>query len=125
MMCRQRFAKLTCRKKEKNEYTPAVGSLNYKDRSLLLHAFYAQSEEQKIRSAVNVLMEKLQDDDMYSDKELKAYLKRVIENLKPEQVQELVQFPYPYVKKIKRKIETLLLNEAYKQFKKSDRKYRH
>jgi type III restriction enzyme len=54
--------------------------------------------------------------DCINDKELTAYIDRVIETLNEDQLAELEQSPYPYIIKIKQKIQTLLAVHAEKVF---------
>ena len=54
--------------------------------------------------------------DYINDKELQDYIDRIIDTMTEDQIADLEQSPYPYILKIKQKVQALLAAHAAKTF---------
>jgi type III restriction enzyme len=96
--------------------TPKAWKLKGFDSTYYKEWFTALPSERRIAQCKLMIHGQLSKLDCINDKELTAYIDRVIETLNEDQLAELEQSPYPYIIKIKQKIQTLLAVHAEKVF---------
>lgn len=70
--------------------------------------FNTQPSEKRRKVAIEVIKKRLSKMNCINDKELDEYIARIIQTMTADQLTELEQSPYPYVEKIKDKVDHLL-----------------
>lgn len=78
--------------------------------------FDSRSPEQRIKYCKDIILKQLNKDNTLYGRDLSEYVGRVIDGLRPEQVDDLQQSPYRYGDKIKKKIESLMGTHAEDTF---------
>ena len=96
--------------------TPRAWRLAGDDSSLLREWFTAQPSEKRLSMCKQEIRRKLSRRNGVNDKELDDYISRVIAAMTEDQISEMEQSPYPYVKRIDEKVESLLSEHRVKVF---------
>lgn len=78
--------------------------------------FTSLPSEQRIAQCKDIIRKQLSKMDYIDDKELRAYIDRIIETMNEDQLSDLEQSPYPFILKIRDKIRTLLAIHATNTF---------
>ena len=97
--------------------TPKTWKLQGFDNPYLKEWYDNFSTEGKLRQCKDMITKKIGRNNAVNQRELDAYVDRVIEGLSSEQLDDLQQNPYFYVKKIDEKINSLLAEHASLRFK--------
>lgn len=74
--------------------------------------FTSLPSDKRIAQCKQIIHKQLSKLDCINDKELSVYIDRIIEMLSEDQLADLEQSPYPFVIKIKQKVQTLLAAHA-------------
>ena len=96
--------------------TPKAWKLTGFDSTYYKEWFASLPSEQRIAQCKDIIQKQLSKMDCINDKELRAYIDRIVETLNEDQLSDLEQSPYPFVLKIKDKIRTLLAVHATNTF---------
>ena len=78
--------------------------------------FRTQPSEKRLSTCKDIIRKRLSQMNCVNDKELDGYISRVIDTLSEDQLTELEQSPFPYVKAIKDKVERLIAKHRICQF---------
>jgi type III restriction enzyme len=95
-----------------------AGKVNQRAKQVLVDTILAKPKASQINDMSGLIVKKLGDMTPISHQELKKYVGRVFEHLTNEQIRDVVDNDFIYVKKIKDKIKTLSNQYAKEQFKK-------
>lgn len=87
---------------------PKAWKLSGFDSQYMKEWFQAQPSKKRLMWCKDIIKNKVSSLNGVNDKELTHYIERIVGNLSADQISELEQSPYPYAKKIKEKIESLL-----------------
>lgn len=88
--------------------TPKAWKLTGFDNIYFKEWFNSRPGDQRIQLCKDLIRKQLSKIDCVNDKELAEYIDRAISTLNGDQLSELEQSPYPYIIKIKEKIQNLL-----------------
>lgn len=100
-----------------NKGTVTARKVNQRAKQVLVDTILAKPKESQINQMSSLIVNKLGDMTPISHQELKKYVGRIFENLTNEQIRDIVDNDFIYVKKIKDKINSLSNDYAKKQFK--------
>lgn len=100
-----------------DDATPKAWKLQGFDSTYMKEWFDSQPPEKKLQHCKDMIYKRLSTFNVVNDKELKEYIERVVSIMSEDQLTDLEQSPYPYIKKIEEKVKTLLNIYAEKQFK--------
>lgn len=78
--------------------------------------FDAQPSEKKLGICKEMIHKRLSSINSINDNELSDYIGRIIENMTADQLSDMQQSPYPYIEKIKKKVNTLLQEHSQEKF---------
>ena len=78
--------------------------------------FDEQPSDRKVRLCKDMIIKKLSKNNAISDRDLKAYVDRIMQNLTEDQLTDMEQTPGIYVLKINKKVNSLLNEYAKKMF---------
>jgi len=101
---------------EGTETTPKAWKLKGVNNQYFREWFNSLPSEKRIEQCKSMMLNQLSKNNAVNDKDLSDYIRRVIEILSPEQLEDLQQTPYVYLTKIKKKIEALILAHTEKTF---------
>lgn len=96
--------------------TPKAWKLNGFDSTYYKEWFTALPSDRRVAQCKLIIHGQLSKIDCINDKELTAFIDRVIDTLGEDQLANLEQSPYPFIIKIKQKIQSLLAVHAEKMF---------
>lgn len=99
-----------------DEYVPKYQKAAPQIREELLKYIAAQPEEVQIKHYTDMIFNQIRKIDLLSDRDIKNYIKRVIESLDVEQIAQFKENPYHYAEIIKKKINDLINEYAETQF---------
>jgi type III restriction enzyme len=102
---------------DESKKTTAVKKLSKRAKSLLLENILSKPQDRQIADVSNIIVSKLGDMTPISEQELKKYVGRVFDNLNSEQISDVIENDFLYIKKIKEKIKALTSNYAKARFK--------
>ncbi|MHB8131498.1 MAG: DEAD/DEAH box helicase [Mobilitalea sp.] len=97
--------------------TPKAWQLQGFDSTYMKEWFDAQPSEKKLLHCKNMICKKLSSFNAINDKELNDYVNRVVDNKTEDQLTDLEQSSYPYIRKIEDKVKSLLEIHENKIFK--------
>lgn len=92
--------------------TPKAWKLTGFDSTYYKEWFTSLPSDKRIAQCKQIIHKQLSKLDCINDKELSVYLDRIIEILNEDQLADLEQSPYPFVIKIKQKVQSLLAAHA-------------
>jgi len=95
---------------------PKARKLSSSDNEFFRKWFESRTPEKRIEDCKEIIASALSKNNAVSDRDIRDYVARIINNLTPEQIDDLQQSPYPYAQKIKDKIDSLLLVHRQKTF---------
>ena len=78
--------------------------------------FDEQPSDRKVRLCKDMILKKLSKNNAISDRDLEAYVDRIMQNLTEDQLTDMEQTPGIYVLKINKKVNSLLNEYAKKMF---------
>lgn len=93
---------------ESKDSTAKAWRLSGGDSIFFREWFNSQPSEKRLSLCKGIIKQKLSKMNCVNDKELDDYIDRVIGTMSEDQLSELEQSPYPYVRKIQDKIQELL-----------------
>ena len=96
--------------------TPKAWKLTGYDSTYYKEWFNSLTSDKRIAQCKHMIHNQISKLDCINDKELSAYIDRIIETLNADQLADLEQSPYPFVIKIKQKVQTLLAAHAIDTF---------
>lgn len=96
--------------------TPKAWKLTGFDSTYYKEWFSSLPSDQRITHCKHMIHKQISKIDCINDKELRDYIDRIIETLNGDQLADLEQSPYPFIIKIKQKIESLLALHAIDTF---------
>lgn len=96
--------------------TPKAWKLTGFDSTYYKEWFTSLPSDKRIAQCKHVIHKQISKLDCINEKELSAYIDRIIETLNADQLADLEQSPYPFVIKIKQKVQALLAVHAIKTF---------
>jgi len=99
------------------DYTPAFMKLDKKISPVFLKYILSAPKERQVKEITVRIVDMIGNMWPISDDELFKYVKRVIEDLSPEQIADLMNREYTYKDRIKDKIQLLASEYAEKRFK--------
>ncbi len=105
--------KVDLEQSKNDDYTPSFLKLDAKVSSQILDYITSKPRDSQVRELTGMLKSKLENINSISDYELNEYIGRIIRNLSPEQINDLIHNEYTYIDKIKQKIKTL--SEEYSE----------
>jgi type III restriction enzyme len=97
-------------------YAPKPFKLDAAGRSKFNAIILLGSRESQIRDVTARIAQLVGNMFPITDQEVRTYIKRVIESMEPEQIQDCLERDVSYVAKIKQKIKTLASVHAIKEF---------
>lgn len=97
--------------------TPKTWKLQGFDNPFLKEWYDNLSTEGKLRQCKDMIKKKVGRNNAVNQRELDEYVDRIIAGLTSEQLDDLQQNPYLYVKKIDDKVDSLLAEHAAQRFK--------
>jgi len=100
-----------------NRGTVTARKVNQRAKQVFVDTILAKPKKSQINQMSSLIVNKLGDMTPISHQELKKYVGRIFENLTNEQIRDIIDNDFIYVKKIKEKINTLSNEYAKKQFK--------
>lgn len=101
---------------DSTDAVPKAWRLQGYDNSYMKEWFDSQPSEKKLHHCKEVIYKKLSSFNFINDRELRTYVDRIIDNMTEDQLTDLEQSPYPYIKKIEEKVKSLLDIHANKVF---------
>lgn len=101
---------------DENKRTTAVKKLSQRAKSILLDNILSKPKESQISDVSSLIVSKLGDMTPISEQELKKYVGRVFDNLNSEQIRDIVDNDFIYIRKIKDKINHLTQAYAKERF---------
>ena len=101
---------------DKANATPKIGKLKGFDSAFFKEIISSQPSEKRLSFCKGIIKSQLSKIDLINDKDLEEYIDRIIESMTSEQLSELQLMPYPFVKKIKEKVQDLLAEHCEKTF---------
>lgn len=90
------------------EALPKAWKLSGSDSAYFKEWFNSQPSEKRLSYCKGIIQKQISKLNCINDKELREYIDRIIDLLNEDQLSELEQSPFPYIQKIKEKIESLL-----------------
>jgi len=96
--------------------TATARKLSAKAKTILVDTILSKPQEAQINQVSGIVVNKLGDMTPISHQELKKYVSRVFESLTPDQVRDVIDNDFIYVKKIKDKIKELTNNYSRDKF---------
>lgn len=102
---------------DKANATPKIGKLKRFDSAYFNEMITSQPTEKRLSFCKSLVKTHLSKIDLINDRDLEEYLDRIIENMTSEQLAEFQQAPYPYIVKIKEKVQNLLAAHCEATFK--------
>lgn len=96
--------------------TPKAWRLTGNDSAYFKEMFNSQPSEKRLALCKGMIKKQLSKMDCINDKELQDYIDRIINTMTEDQIADLEQSPYPYILKIKQKVQALLAAHAAKTF---------
>ncbi|MGE5604416.1 MAG: DEAD/DEAH box helicase [Bacteroidota bacterium] len=99
-----------------DEFVPRFEKAAPQIREELLRYIATQPEEVQIKHYTELIFDKIRKIDTLADRDIKNYIKRVIDSLDPDQIGELKENPYRYAEIIKTKISKLMVEHAEAEF---------
>lgn len=100
----------------KDDYRPSFKKIDNRRKALLNEHILTLPRDSQVKNLAARLAEMIGNMYPIPDREVKAYIKRIIEGLTPEQFHECLERDYSYVKKIKWKIGELATEFSEKVF---------
>ncbi|HML67451.1 MAG TPA: DEAD/DEAH box helicase family protein [Clostridia bacterium] len=88
---------------------PRVFDLSNRDSVYIKEWFNSLPPESRLQHGMSIIYKQLSKNDAINDKELKDYIKLVVDGFSADQLSDLEQSPYPYVKRFEDKVKSLLL----------------
>jgi len=92
--------------------TPKAWKMTGFDSTYYKEWFTSLPSDKRIAQCKQIIHKQLSKLDCINDKELSVYIDRIIEMLNEDQIADLEQSPYPFVIKIKQKVQSLLADHA-------------
>lgn len=102
---------------DEGKSTTAVKKLSQRAKSILLENILSKPKEKQVSDVSSIIVSKLGDMTPISEQELKKYVNRVFDNLNTEQISDIVENEFVYIKKIKDKINGLTNLYSKERFK--------
>lgn len=99
-----------------HDYKPSFWKLEHSDRERLLEVLMAMPEESRKREVTERLCALIGNMRPIADQEVKKYVRRILDDMKAEQVHDCLEREYSYRNKIKAKIKTLATAHAEEVF---------
>lgn len=90
------------------EAAPKVWKVNGSDSTYLKEWFNSQPSEKKLKYCKDLIKKRISKQNCVNDKELEAYIDRVVETLTEDQISDMEQSAFPYVVKVEEKVKKLL-----------------
>lgn len=100
----------------KEKGTATAGKVNKRAKKLLVDTILSNPKESQIEQVSSIVVSKLGDMTPISQQELKKYVGRIFEDLSNDQIRDIVDNDFIYVKRIKDHINTLTANYARERF---------
>ncbi|MHB0756770.1 DEAD/DEAH box helicase [Polaribacter sp. M15] len=101
---------------DESKKTTAVKKLSKRAKSLLLENILSKPKDKQISDVSGIIVSKLGDMTPISEQELKKYVSRVFDSFNSEQVSDVIDNDFRYVRKIKEKINALTSAYAKERF---------
>lgn len=95
---------------------PKVWQVRGADSAYFKEWFASQPSDVKLARCKDMICHKISRMNSVNDKELHAYVDRIVDNMTEDQLSDMEQSVYPYVMKIEAKIKQLLAAHRLKQF---------
>lgn len=95
---------------------PRVFDLSNRDSVYIKEWFNSLPPESRLQHGMSIIYKQLSKNDAINDKELKDYIKLVVDGFSADQLSDLEQSPYPYVKRFEQKVQSLLLEHNRETF---------
>lgn len=102
---------------DQNKGTVTAGKVNAKAKSVLIDSILSKPKDSQLRQISSIIVSKLGDMYPIKQQELTQYVSRVFENLSSEQVRDVIDNDFIYVKKLKDKIQEFLDEYAQTRFR--------
>lgn len=90
------------------EAVPKVWQIKGTDSAYYKEWFNSQPSDVRLEHCKGLIRGKLSKINSINDRELQDYIDRVVENMTEDQLSDMEQSPYPYIKKIEDKVKALL-----------------
>jgi len=97
--------------------TATAGKVSKRAKALLVDTILSTPKETQVNHVSSIVVSKLGDMTPISQQELKKYVSRIFEDLSNDQIRDIVDNDFIYVKKIKDKIKSLTSEYAKNRFK--------
>jgi type III restriction enzyme len=99
-----------------NDYTPTFSQLDLKAKEPLIAYIVAQPKENQVKQLTGRIVKQVGDLRPIADKEIRSYIKRIVEDFSPDQMTDVLYRELTYCDKIKQKIDFLSSLHAEKEF---------
>lgn len=96
---------------------PRVFDLSSRDSVYIKEWFNSLPPERRLQNAIGMIQKQLARNDAVDARELPDYIKRVIDGFSADQLSDLEQSPYPYIRRFEEKFHALLLSHREEMFK--------
>ena len=101
----------------KEKGTATAGKVTKRAKEILVDTILSKPKDSQVNQVSSIVVSKLGDMTPISQQELKKYVSRVFDNLSNDQIRDIVDNDFIYVKKIKDKINALTAEYAKNRFK--------
>lgn len=101
---------------DSKEAVPKVWQIKGTDSTYYKEWFNSQPSEVRLAHCKGMIKKRISKMNSINDRELQSYIDRVVENMTEDQLSDMEQSPYPYIKKIEDKVKTLLSTHRMKVF---------
>lgn len=101
---------------DSRDAVPKAWRLTGMDSAYFKEWFNAQPSSIRLAHCKGLIRQKLSKWDCINDRELQAYIDRVVETMTEDQISDFEQSPYPYVVKVENKVKELLAAHRTKNF---------
>lgn len=101
---------------DSSDAAPKVWQIRGTDSAYYKEWFNSQPSEKKLSICKSAIKKQLSKINCVNDKELSDYIDRVIDTLSEDQISDMEQSSYPYVAKIKDKVQQLVAEHCAEKF---------
>ena len=101
---------------DSKDAVPKVWKINGTDSAYYKEWFNSQPSEVRLAHCKGMIKKRISKMNSINDRELQSYIDRVVENMTEDQLSDMEQSPYPYIKKIEDKVKVLLAAHRMNMF---------
>lgn len=102
---------------DENKGTVTAGKVNVRAKSVLIDSILSKPKDSQLRQITGIIVSKLGEMYPIKQQELSLYINRVFDNLTSEQIRDVIDNDFIYVRKLKEKIQDFLDEYAQNRFR--------